>query len=68
VELSLEFIDLHFLADLHIAISPPHAPIEHFIEVNVSVIALDSHFENLLLELHVVKLMLWEAQIWVFFA
>ena len=49
VELGLKLIDLHLLVDLHVSVPPSHAPIQHFIEVDVAVIRLDGHLEHLFL-------------------
>lgn len=43
--------DLHFLVDLHVAVLSSHAPVQEFVEVNVSVHALDGHLKHLLLQL-----------------
>ena len=66
MKLRLELINLHLLIDLHVTISSPHAPVEHFVEIDVPVVRLDRHLEDLLLEFAVVDLLFWEAKSFVF--
>mmetsp|Transcript_7183 Transcript_7183/g.12110 ORF Transcript_7183/g.12110 Transcript_7183/m.12110 type:complete len:397 (+) Transcript_7183:210-1400(+) len=54
--------DLHLLVDLHVPVLAPHAAVEQLVEVDVAVVTLDRHLEQLLLELSVLVVLLVEAQ------
>jgi hypothetical protein len=60
--LSLQLENLHFLSNLHISVFPSHAPIQKFIEVDVSIITLDCHFQQLFLELAILIVMFTETK------
>ena len=66
--LSSKLDDLHLLVDLHVSVSPPHAAVEHLVEVDVSVVTLDGHLEQLLLQLSVIVLFLAESKLVVLFS
>ena len=53
--LSPQLEDLHLFIDLHVAVLPPHAPVEHLVEENVPLVRLNGHFEHLLFQLSVIK-------------
>ena len=59
--LSSELIDLHLFIDLHVTVSSPHASVEHLVEVDVTVVTLDGHLEQLLFELSIIILLLAES-------
>jgi hypothetical protein len=59
--LSPQLENLHLLVDFHITVLPPHASVKQFVEENVPLIRLDSHFEHLFLGFPVVKLIYVEA-------
>jgi hypothetical protein len=44
-------VNLHLSVQLEGAVKTPHAPVEQFVEVNVAIVALDSHLEHDLLHL-----------------
>lgn len=60
--LGKELEDLHLLVDLHVAVLTPHASIQELIEVNITVVTLDSHLQHLLLQFLRVKVLSAEAQ------
>ena len=53
---------MHPFVDLHVSVLAAHAPIEHFIEVYVTALRLDSHPQNIFLELTIIILLICEAQ------
>jgi hypothetical protein len=68
LELGPELIYLHLLVDLHVAILSPHRPVEQLIEVDISIVTLDAHLEQLFLQLSFVILFYSEPELLVLFS
>ena len=43
--LGSELIDLHLLVNFHVSVSSSHASVQHLVEVDVTVVTLNSHFQ-----------------------
>jgi len=61
-ELGSKLKNLHFLVDLHVSVLPPHAPVKHFVEENITVVSLYRHLEDVLFEISFIVLLEWETQ------
>ena len=64
-KLCSELKDLHFLIDLHVSILSSHAPVEHLVEENVTIVTFDTHFKKLFFELTIVILFIAEPKCFV---
>jgi hypothetical protein len=49
--LGLQFQNLHFPVQTEVSVLPPHAPVQQLVEINVTVVAANAHFEHHLLHL-----------------
>jgi len=56
VVLIFELDDLHPLGELELAVLFTHAPVEQLVEVDIALVRLDAHLEDVLLELSIVVL------------
>jgi hypothetical protein len=54
-ELRSQLKNLHSLVDFHVAVLLSHTSVEQFIEIDISTVAIDGHFEYLLLQLSVIE-------------
>lgn len=63
--MSQELNDLHFLIDLHVAIASAHASVEQLVKVDAALVALDTHFKEVLFQLAIVVVVLMETEVGV---
>jgi len=62
IELRSELKNLHSLVDFHVTVLLSHTSVEQFIEIDISNIAINGHFEYLLLELSVIEVFFTETK------
>jgi len=63
LELGTKLEDLHLLVDLHVTVLSSHASVKKLVEIDEGIVTLDTHLQDLLLQLLVINKILIKSKV-----